>query len=43
MAAIDPQTPPDAEQVRAELHNFVRGLFTLCRSIRATACGRRWR
>jgi aminopeptidase-like protein len=33
MAAIDPQTLPDAEQVGAELHDFVRQLFPLCRSI----------
>lgn len=33
MAAIDPQTLPDAEQVGAELHDFVRRLFPLCRSI----------
>src|SRR5580765_1208986 len=33
MAAIDPQTLPDAEQVGAELHDLVRQLFPLCRSI----------
>ena len=33
MAAIDPQTLPDAEQVGAELHDLVRQLLPLCRSI----------
>ncbi len=33
MAAIDPQTLPDEEQVGAELHDLVRELYPLCRSI----------
>jgi aminopeptidase-like protein len=33
MAAIDPQTLPDAEQVGTELHDLVRELFPLCRSL----------
>lgn len=33
MAAIDPQTLPEAEQVGAELHDLVRELYPICRSI----------